>query len=182
MRKRPQRELGVVDIATSRTPAPYLRGATREAKARELAQRIVVGGQTPLEAAAEMHLTRDQVYKILRGAAYKRESQDLFAVIGPERKTAAVEAERRMWELVPRAIQRTRDILEGSPDDAVVLRAANSILDRTGLRSQDRPEREDVVLVLSDKQQEVLAECLRVARATLVVEPTKGDDETKSQS
>ena len=86
-----------------------------------------------------MSLTRDQVYKILRGAAYKQESADLFAVLGPERKAAAVEAERRMWELVPRAIQRTADILEGSPDDAVALRAANSVLDRTGLRSQDRP-------------------------------------------
>jgi hypothetical protein len=85
----------------TRKIAPYLRGPARQAKARELAQRIVVGGPTPLEAAAEMSLTRDQVYKILRGAAYKQESADPFAVIGPERKAAAVKAERRMWELVP---------------------------------------------------------------------------------
>jgi hypothetical protein len=169
----------VKEPAPTRSIAPYVRGAAREAKARELAQRIVVGGQTPLEAAAEMSLTRDQVYKILRGAAYKQESADLFAVLGPERKAAAVEAERRMWELVPRAIQRTADILEGSPDDAVALRAANSILDRTGLRSQDRPDRGNVVLVLSDEKAEVLEECLRVARATVIVDPTRAD-ETKS--
>jgi hypothetical protein len=167
-------------VPTTRAIAPYVRGAAREAKARELAQRIVVGGQTPLEAGAELGLTRDQVYKILRGAAYKRDCADLFAVIGPERKAAVVEAERRMWELVPRAIQRTSDILEGSADDAVALRAANSILDRTGLRAKDRAELGNVVLVLSDKQQEVIAECFRVARATLVVDPTKETDETES--
>ena len=39
-----------------------------------------------------------------------------------------------------------------------------------------------MVLVLSDKEQEILAECLRVAKATVIVEPTKGDDETDSRS
>ena len=48
------------------------------------------------------------------------------------------------------------------------------------MRSQDRPERGNVVLVLSDEKQEVLAECLRVARAALVLEPTKEADETES--
>ena len=46
------------NTSATRTIAPYVRGAAREAKARELAQRIVLGGQTPLEAAVEMSLTR----------------------------------------------------------------------------------------------------------------------------
>jgi hypothetical protein len=45
----------------------------------------------------------------------KRQSEDLFAVLGPERKAAAAEVERRMWDLVPRAIQPTGDNPRGEP-------------------------------------------------------------------
>jgi hypothetical protein len=114
--------------------ATYIRGATRDAKARELAHRIVVAGQTPLEAATALQLTRDQLYKLLAGAHYKRESAALFAVIGPEEKAATVEAVRRLWALVPRAIERTGELLEIGGEPAVALRAANSILDRTGFQ------------------------------------------------
>jgi hypothetical protein len=162
-------------ISEARKIAPYIRGAARAAISRELAQRIVVAGQTPLQAAAEMNLTRDQLYKILRGAAYKRESAELFGVVGNEKTTLAVEAVRRLWELVPKAIDRTAGIVESSEDDAVALRACNSILDRTGFRTQTEEARQQTVLVLTQEQAEALAEALRVARArTIEVTATPG--------
>ena len=80
--------------------------------ARELAHRIVVGGQPPLVAAAEMRLTRDQVYKVMRGAAYRRESAELFALVGDEKRGVVAEATRRLCELLPKAVDTTDRILE----------------------------------------------------------------------
>jgi hypothetical protein len=151
--------------------ATYIRGAARVAVSRELAQRIVVAGQTPLQAAAEMNLTRDQLYKILRGAAYKKESAELFGMVGNEKTPLAVEAVRRLWELVPKAIDRTAGIVESSEDDAVALRACNSVLDRTGFRAQGEETKLQTVLVLTEKQAEAMAEALRVARARTIEVP-----------
>jgi len=158
-----------------RVPAPYLRGIARLAKARELAQRIVIQGQPPLEAAHEMGLTRDQLYKILRGEPYKREIADLFAVVGEEKRGFATEAVRRLWGLVPQALDRTARIVEHSEDDAVALRAANSILDRTGLRPQGGDVQVQTVIVLTPEQAEALNEALRVAAQTIEVSALPSD-------
>jgi len=161
--------------------APYIRGSAREAKARELAQRIVVGGQPPLVAAREIGLTRDQVYKIMRGAAYRRESAELFALVGDEKRGVVAEATRRLCELLPKAVDTTDRILDSSTDDAVALRAANSVFDRTGLSGQRRGDETQTraSIVLTAEQAAVLLDALRVGRAHLI-ESTKGTDETES--
>jgi hypothetical protein len=126
-----------------------------------------------------MGLTRDQLYKILRGESYKRESADLFAVVGEEKRTFASEAVRRLWGLVPQALDRTARIVEHSEDDAVALRAANSILDRTGLRPQTEDVQLQTVIVLTPDLAEALNEALRVASQTVEISPTPSDPNTE---
>jgi hypothetical protein len=173
------------DNGNARKIAPYIRGVAREAMARELAQRIVVGAQPPLLAASEMGLTRDQVYKVMRGPAYKRESTELFALVGDEKKGVVAEATRRLCELLPKAVDTTGRILEESTDDAVALRAANSVFERTGLSAQGRSQdaQTQAILVLNEEQSAALLDALRVARARPVIEAAgrKEQDEEEDE-
>jgi hypothetical protein len=118
-----------------------------------------------------MGLTRDQLYKILQGEVYRQESADLFAVVGDEKRTLATEAVRRLWGLVPQALDRTARIVEQSEDDAVALRAANSILDRTGLRPQSGDVQVQTVIAISPELGEALREALHVATQTIEISP-----------
>lgn len=170
------------EASATRAIAPYLRGPAREAKARALAHRIVVGGQPPLQAAAEIGLTRDQLYKVMRGAAYRRESAELFALVGDEKKGVVAEATRRLCELLPKAVDTTDRILETSRDDAVALRAANSVFDRTGLNAQRRgDDRPQATIVLTVEQSAVLLDVLRVANARPVIETEKKQEEEEEE-
>jgi hypothetical protein len=159
--------------------APYLRGVARETKARELAHRIVLGGQAPLEAAAELGLTRNQLYKLLEGEPYKRESAALFAIVGPEQEAVAIEASRRLWRYVPRAIERTGEILENNDEPAVALRAANSILNRTGFQPPSKDIGQGLTFVIAPERLELLLDAFRVAGIDNVITVDGGDAKPK---
>ena len=129
-----------------------------------------------------MSLTRDQVYKILRGAAYRRESAELFALVGDEKRGVVAEATRRLCELLPKAVDTTDRILERSTDDAVALRAANSVFDRTGLSAQRRgDDMPQATIVLTVEQSAILLDVLRVANARPVIETEKKEEEEQDE-
>jgi hypothetical protein len=130
-------------------------------------------------AAAEIGLTRDQVYKVMRGAAYRRESAELFALVGDEKKGVVAEATRRLCELLPKAVDTTDRILERSTDDAVALRAANSVFDRTGLSAQRRGDETQTraSIVLTAEQAAVFLDVLRVGSAMQVIETGRKKEE-----
>jgi hypothetical protein len=141
------------------------------------------GGQPPLVAAAEMRLTRDQVYKIMRGAAYRRESVELFALVGNDKKGVVAEATLRLCELLHKAVDTTDRILGSGTDDAVALRAANSVFDRTGLSAPRRADEEQTraSIVLTVEQSAALLDALRVASAMPVIETEKKEEEEEDE-
>ena len=114
----------------------------------------------------------------MRGEAYRRESAELFALVGDEKKGVIAEATRRLCELLPKAVNTTDRILERSTDDAVALRAANSVFDRTGLSAQRRgDDMPQATIVLTVEQSAILLDVLRVANARPVIEMEKKEDQ-----
>jgi hypothetical protein len=130
-----------------KAPAPLIRGDLRRRKIAELTERILVHGQRPLEAGAALGLTRRQTYGMMESDDYERHRVEILERIDVDRARAIEEVADRLHAMARKAVWRTEDIMMNSRDDAVALRAANSVLDRVGARVPARIEqRTDIVL------------------------------------
>jgi hypothetical protein len=98
-------------------------------------------------------------------------------------RRVVAEATRRLCELLHKAVDTTDRILGSSTDDAVALRAANSVFDRTGLSAQRRADEAQTraSIVLTVEQWAALLDALRVASAMPVIETEKKEKEEEEE-
>lgn len=123
-----------------KTSTPYIRGDLRALTTRRLAYHILVLSERPLEAGRRLGLTRKQVYSMMEGAEFRSVRDEIVRQLDQRNAEFLDEMGRQLKVLAKQSANRVGEILFESGDESVVLRAANSTLDRVGARAPQRTE------------------------------------------
>ena len=97
-------------------------------------------GERPLEAGAALGLTRKQTYGLMESVTFKEQREAILANLDTAQEEMLTALADRLKDMASRAVDRIEKIVDESINDAVALRAANSILDRIGLKAPERIE------------------------------------------